>query len=101
MLMHIEAKKVILNSKGGYSDKYDLLLNELIDKKILLFCTVGKDCELWHDVMDEFYVGNGDERDFLMLTTWHTDQTLEEVIEFAKDFDIEGIYNERIEIIEV
>jgi len=47
----------------------------LIDRKILLFCTVGKDCELWHDiideldVMDELSVANGEERDFFVVTT--------------------------------
>lgn len=76
-------------------------MNRLIGKKILLFCTVGKDCELWHDIMDGLFVGYGEERDFLMITTWHDDESLDEVIEFAKNFDIEGIDNEKLEIIEV
>lgn len=99
--MNIKAKKVILHSKNNYSEKYDELIKQIIDKKILLFCTVGKDCELWHDIMDEFYISDGQERDFFMITTWHNKQTLEEVIEFAKDFDIEGIDNDKIDIIEV
>ncbi len=43
-------KKVILYSKTGYSAEHDSLLNLLIDDKVLLFCAVGKDCELWHDI---------------------------------------------------
>lgn len=99
--MNINAKKIVLNSKSGYSNIYDSLLNRMIEKKILLFCTVGKDCELWHDVMDEYFVGFGEERDFFMITTWHTNETLNEVIQFAKNYDIEGIDNEKIQIIEV
>ena len=95
------AKKVVLFSQNGYSEEHNELLNRLIDEKILLFCSVGKDCELWHDVMDEIFVGYGEERDFFMITTWHTDDTFDEVIEFAKDFDIEGIDNENIEIIKI
>jgi hypothetical protein len=94
-------KKVVLFSKNGYAEKYDALLNRLIDEKVLLFCAVGKDCELWHDIMDELYVGFGDERDFLMITTWHNDENLEEVIEFAKNWNVEGIDNESVEIIEI
>lgn len=80
-------KRVVLNSISGYDSKHDSLLQSLIDEKILLFCAVGKDCQIWHDVMDESYVANGVERDFDLLTTWHEDKTLQEVIEFAKDFD--------------
>ena len=96
-----KVKKAILFSKSGYCEKHDSLLNRLIDKKILLFCTVGKDCELWHDIMDEIFVGFGKERDFLMITTWHNDETLDNVVQFAKDFEIEGIENDNIEIITV
>ena len=99
--MNIKAKKVILYSKINYSEKYDELLNQLIDEKILLFCTIGKDCELWHDIMDESFVGYGEERDFFMITTWHDDETLDDVIYFAKNFDIEGINNEEVQIIEI
>ena len=100
-MTNIETKKVILNSESGYSKKCDSLLNQLINEKVLLFCALGKDCELWHDVIDAFYIGNGKEKDFCMIMTWHTDQTLKEVIEFTKDFDFEEIDNEKIEIIEV
>ncbi|MGI8786183.1 MAG: DUF7684 family protein [Pyrinomonadaceae bacterium] len=95
------SKKIILYSKNGYSKKHDELLNRIIDEKILLFCVLGKDCELWHDIMDELFVGLGEERDFFMITTWHTNETLDEVIEFAKDYDFEGIDNKKIEIITV
>lgn len=99
--MNIKAKKVILHSKINYSEKYDELLNQLIEEKVLLFCTVGKDCELWHDIMDELYVGYGDERDSFMISTWHNDEELNEVVEFAKNYDIEGINNEEVQIIEI
>ena len=55
------SKKVILNSKTGYSTQHDPLLNDLVEARVLLFCAVGKDCEKWHDVMDEIYVGDGSE----------------------------------------
>ena len=96
------ATKVVLNSTSGYSDKHDPLLLSLIDSKVLLFCVVGKDCELWHDIMDEMFVGNGDvERDFHMMTTWHNDETLDDVVEFAEIFHIDHGDNESVQIIEI
>lgn len=95
-------RKVILHSISRYEEQHDFFLKRLIDEKILLFCTVGKDCELFHDIMDELIVGDGTtELDFDMITTWHPNETFEEVIEFAKNFDIEGINNEEIQVIEV
>jgi len=95
-------RKVILHSISRYDEQHDFFLKRLIDEKILLFCTVGKDCELFHDIMDELIVGDGTtELDFDMITTWHPNETIEEVIEFAKNFDIEGINNEEIQVIEV
>lgn len=95
-------RKVILHSISRYDEQHNFFLKRLIDEKILLFCTVGKDCELFHDIMDELIVGDGTtELDFDMITTWHPNETIEEVIEFAKNFDIEGINNEEIQVIEV
>lgn len=94
-------KKVVLFSNNGYSKEHDDLLNQLIDRKILLFCVLGKDCELWHDIMDEIFVGEGEERDFFQITTSHENETLEEVIEFAEKYNFEGIDNEKVEIIKV
>jgi hypothetical protein len=51
--------------------------------------------------MDEIFVGKGEERDFFLITTWHEDETLDEVIDFAQKFDFEGIDNEKVEIIEI
>lgn len=62
--MKIEARKVISNSKTAYSDKHVEILKRLIDEKILLFCAAGTDCEIWHDVMGELFVGFGEKRDF-------------------------------------
>ncbi|MCC3860082.1 hypothetical protein LJF33_02550 [Emcibacteraceae bacterium Y4] len=57
----------------------------LLDQEYELFCVVGKDCELWEDIMDEIAVGDGTNIRFI-TTTSHPDETIEEVIEFAKSF---------------
>ncbi len=83
--MAIRMSKVVLISEGGYSSEYDELLLSFLDHKFELFCAVGKDCELWEDVMDELAVGNGENPRFI-TTTSHPDESIENVIEFAKMF---------------
>jgi hypothetical protein len=65
-------------------------------------CAVGKDCELWHDIMDEVIVGDGGEDRFIrVITTWHNDEPLDEVIEFAKSYDVEGAERLDVQVIEI
>ena len=95
-------KKVVLNSLSGYSSEKDKILADLIAAKVLLFCAVGKDCELWHDVMDEMLVGDGSVvLDFDMMTTSHTSETLDEVVEFARIFFVEDADNDDVQVVEV
>jgi len=52
--------------------------------------------------MDEIYVGDGRDRDFLMVTSLHPDETVDEVIAFAKDFDFEDLVgDENVQVIEI
>ncbi len=99
--MDQETKRVVLHSKSGYSKTNDGFLKSLIENKVLLFCAVGKDCELWHDVMDEFYIADGVDRDFFMITSWHDDETLDEVIDFAEMFTLDEPDSGKVEVIEI
>ena len=77
--------KVVLISRNGYKKDHDTLLESFLDKGYELFCAVGKDCEMWEEVMDEIAVGNGENSRFI-TTTSHPDESEKEVIEFAKNF---------------
>jgi len=78
-------RKVVLISDSGYSSQHDELLMSFLDRKFELFCVVGKDCQLWEDMMDELAVGNGENPRFI-TTTSHPDESPEDVIEFAEMF---------------
>lgn len=93
------AKKVVLVSKEGYRASHDDLLRSLINRKICLFCVLGKDCELWEDVMDELVVGPTGENEWHVTTTCHPNKTIEEVLEFARMFQLDEPTG--VEIIEV
>jgi hypothetical protein len=49
----------------------------------------GRECESWHDSVDEANLERFDYEDFpeeeLVMTTWHEDEDLEEVFWFSKN----------------
>ena len=77
--------KVILVSESGYSAEHDKLLEAFLEQNFGLFCVVGKDCELWEQVMDEIAVGNGENVRYI-TTTSHPNESVTEVVEFANNF---------------
>lgn len=82
-------KKVVLQTTVDRDGTHDRFLESLITEGVQLLCVVGKDRERWHDVMDEIIVGEGSEsRDHSIITTWHVDEALQEVVDFARNFEI-------------
>jgi hypothetical protein len=82
----VSAKKIVLVSRQGYRLEHDDLLRGLIAQRIELFCVVGKDCNLWEEVMDELVVGPMGEGEWHVNTTSHPDESVDEVVVFARDF---------------
>jgi hypothetical protein len=93
------ARKIVLVSHGGYDVAHVAMLQSLIDRGALLFCAVGKDCELWEEVMDELVVGCDGESRSWMTTTSHPGESVEEVVEFATRWRLDE--PSEVEIIEV
>lgn len=93
--MNETGNKVVLVSKTGYSADKDHILLDLIAEPIALFSAIGQDCQKWEDVMDELCVGDGTNPVFIP-TTSHPNETVEDVIEFAKMFSVENDRGVRI-----
>lgn len=56
-------------------------------KQCIQVMVLGHECSIWDDVLDETYVdfyNNELPIDTCFMTTWHENETLDEVIEFAK-----------------
>lgn len=82
------AKKVVLVSSSGYSPERDEpLLREFITAGIKLFCVVGIDAEKWEEALDWLAIEIPASKDEVIITTSHPDETFEEVLEFARQFD--------------
>jgi len=83
------ARKIVLVSKTGYDAAHNGLLRALLQRKIRLFCAVGRDCERWEEVMDELVVGPHGEGTWQVSTTSHPDETTMEVVDFAEMFQLD------------
>jgi hypothetical protein len=96
------AKKVVLVAESGSVLARDDLLTELFEDRIELFCALGKDAEGWEDAMDWICVAAKVEHgiEHFVLTSKHESESLEEVIEFAKQVSIPS-GDTQIEVIRV
>ena len=96
------AKKVILIAESGDVSRRDALLRELFNDRIELFCAMGQGAHVWEDVLSWIVVmakiDEGIDHD--MLRSWHTEETLDEVVEFARQITIPS-HKDEIEIIRV
>ena len=94
-----DARKVILISKSNYSSEHEDVLKALIKRNIELFCAIGTDCEKWEEAVDWLCIDEKGNKIGFVNTTSHPDETIEEVMDFAKNWSIEG--NNEIQVIEI
>ena len=83
-------KCIVVVSSTGYSDEHLSLLRGWLDEGISLFCAVGKDCEVWEEAMDNLCVKldvSGEKPGAFCVTTSHPDETVDEVVKFASDWN--------------
>ena len=79
------AKKIVLHCKAGYKIELDELIEKFLIDRVQLVAVCGVNCEKVHDIIDEIVVGNGSDSSRELLTSFHPDNTLVEVMEFAKN----------------
>ena len=87
-----KVKCIVLISKSGYDDRHLPLLRDWIEEEVSLFCSVGKDCETWEEEMDKLCVlldTSGEKPGAFCVTTSHPRETVEEVIEFAENWNVD------------
>jgi len=96
------ARKIILHAPPWNSPLLEGFVDACIRDNVYLICVFGEDCERVHDVIQEIIVGirlglivvgDGASKaliaDTTILTSWHTDETLDEVREFAETVQVD------------
>jgi hypothetical protein len=93
---------IILYAPHYASPKLATFVAECIESEVQLICVVGADCERVHDVIDDFIVGDGSStKGFDLVTTWHADETIAEVRDFAKQYAIDNVLPGAIQELEL
>ncbi len=81
---------VAANVKDTSTDVLSDFASAALSNGMVYFCAWGRDCERFHDIVDEVVVEDDlDERRFsgptasdVVMTTWHEDENLEEALDF-------------------
>lgn len=79
---------VLLIDRQVAEDVRKEICRDVIAAGCLFAMTWGRDCELWHDEIDAAAANRFSNKTVpdsrLVLTTWHGEETLEELLHFAK-----------------
>jgi len=82
-------KRIVLSCPNGYNLKLDALVEDFIKDEVSFVGVVGKDCDKVEDIIDELVVGDGSDESRFILTSSHPGSSIEEVVAFAKDIDLD------------
>jgi hypothetical protein len=80
--------KVVILSKKMYDGSQDHILKELVRHDTALVCVTGVDAAFIEDMLDEFAANDDSGAGDRLITTSHTDDSLEQVLAFANAFDV-------------
>jgi|WetSurMetagenome_2_1015567.scaffolds.fasta_scaffold60069_3 hypothetical protein len=81
--------RAVLVVEQAVSDEWrSLVCDMLVGTGCRYMLAWGRDCEIWHDSVDSANLARFDFQEFpddeLVMTTWHSDETLAEVFWFAE-----------------
>jgi hypothetical protein len=91
-------RKIVLHCPNGYGPRLPDLVKGFVRDGVVFVGVVGKDCTQVEDVIDELVVGLG-ERDNDMLTSSYPNESIDEVVEFARTLTDE--YQGEVQVIEL
>ena len=89
------AKKIVLHTPSGCVPSLEGLVEQFIRDGVRLVAVVGKDSARIEDAVDAVVEDSG----HFVLTSSHPDETLDEVVEFARC--LTGEYAGDVEIVEL
>lgn len=93
------AKKIIVVSDSNYGNQYGDILVYLLKRKIELFCIVGTDSSKWEEALDFMCIQDKSLGVDFVYTMSNLREKLEEVIDFASKWPIEGL--NKVQIIKI
>jgi len=83
-------KKVVLHCPAGYRFGLDSMVERFLADGVEFVAVVGQDCETVEDIIDELVVGDGADPTRFILTSSHPEQSIADVVEFARNVSTAG-----------
>ena len=80
------APKIVLTLPMNNPDALPSFVEACLRDRVELIAVVGPDCENVHDLIDDVIIGDGSDTTRFIVTSWHTDEPLNDVLEFARDW---------------
>ncbi|WP_315764365.1 MULTISPECIES: hypothetical protein [unclassified Bradyrhizobium] len=75
----------------------DSFVERCIRDRVCLIAVVGPDASKVHDIIDEIIVGDGSDPSRFIATTFHEDEAIEDVLDFARLYEQER--DERVQLV--
>jgi hypothetical protein len=93
------AKKIVLHTPQGYLPRLNSLIEDFIRERVIFVAVVGKDASKVEDIIDELIVGDASDDSREILTSFHTEETVEEVVQFARS--LTGQFAGDVQVVEL
>ncbi len=78
------APKIVLQLPISNPDLLEPFVEACIRDGVVLIAIVGEGASKMDDVIDELVVRDGSDDSRFIITTFHTDETVEQIMEFAR-----------------
>jgi len=91
--------KIILRASPDCEAKLDQFVEECLRDGVNYIAVMGHDCSRIEDIIDEILVGDASDESRFILTSFHVNQSLEEVIEFVTS--LTGKYEGEVEVVDL
>lgn len=80
------APKIVLKLPISDPDALPPFVEACLRDGVELIAVVGPDCENVHDIIDDVIIGDGSDDSRFIVTSWHTDEPFDDVLEFAREW---------------
>ena len=87
---------ILLHCPVNDDQALENFVSAALEAQVALIACWGDGCEGVHDTIDEIIVGDGSGPTSALSTTWHTNESLDEALEFASFFEERGVREVRL-----
>ena len=73
---------LVIASPSISMEQRDRITSDIVTSRCQYALNFGHDCALWHDMIDEACIGDGTGKERFLMTTWHDNEPIADVIDF-------------------